>query len=157
MLSLQWHCFFAISFFVPQSHWKSHLVLSVVERFKATNLPNLCPVMSKAFFAITYPAFWSIRTKGSLLAPRWPVADQWQAVEPLDPWLLKDDRNFWTPFMYRHGRKPPPIPLCSKAQQKLPSKGPLVASQLGATPSRAALSCLRIQCFNSNPLGRALS
>ena len=51
----------------------------------------------------------------------------------------------------------PRYPLRSMAQQKLPSKGPLVASPLGATPARAALSCLRIQGFNSIPLGRALS
>ena len=50
----------------------------------------------------------------------------------------------------------PHNPLRSTAQQKLPSTG-LVASPRGETPSRAALSCLRIQGFNSIPLGRALS
>ena len=49
----------------------------------------------------------------------------------------------------------PHNPLRSTAQQKLPSTVSPAVSPRGATPSRAAVSCLRIQCFKPNRLSTA--
>ena len=55
-------------------------------------------------------------------------------------WVKAGFRQKFLNPIYVHTRTLfPPIPLRSKAQQKLPSKGPLVAIQRDATPSRASL------------------